>query len=75
MTPYAAWAFVNLARYAAIVGVLFVAFLFAKEKLNYGWLIFVAVILVFGGYSLKQSPDKCPHCGKLIQTKDIFKAE
>ena len=75
MNSYTAWMLVNVARYAAVVGVLFVAYLFAKEKFDYGWLIFVGVILVFGGYSLKQTPDNCPYCGKIIHVQDVLKGE
>lgn len=75
LNPYTVWMVVNIARYAAIVGVFLVAYLFAKEKLNYGWLIFVGVLLDFCGDSLKHIPDQCPYCGKLIQTKDVIKED
>lgn len=76
MSPYTAWMTVNIARYFAVVGVFFVAYLFANAHLENGWLIFVGVVLaLFGGHDLKHGPEKCPVCGTSLKSEDIIKEE
>lgn len=76
MNSYTAWMLVNVARYATVVGVFFVAYLFANAHLEYGWLVFVGTMLaLFGGYDFQRGPEKCPVCGTSLKFEDVIKEE